>query len=231
MSPPAAAPDPVVFLLDVDNTLLDNDHIIDDLRHHLEREVGPECEERYWAIFEEIRQQLGYADYLGALQRYRLERPRDVRVLEVAPFLLRYPFAERLYPGALAVVAHLERWGKTVIVTDGDVVFQPWKVERSGLLDAVSGRVLIYVHKEQELDDIERRYPAQRYVFVDDKVRLLTAFKRAWGERVATVFPRQGHYAHDPSVGRYPRPDLTIESIADLLALDAPPAPPSTGSG
>jgi FMN phosphatase YigB (HAD superfamily) len=221
MSAPAAAPDPVVFLLDVDNTLLDNDQIIDDLRGHLTREVGADCQERYWAILEELRDQLGYVDYLGALQRYRLERPRDVGVLQVASFLLQYPFAERLYPRALAVVEYLGRWGKTVIVTDGDVVFQPWKVERSGLRGAVGGRVLIYVHKERELDDVERRYPARRYVFVDDKVRLLTAFKEVWGERVTTVFPRQGHYAHDPAVASYPRPDLTVERIADLLALDA----------
>src|SRR6185503_13790676 len=163
--------------------------------------------------------------------RYRLERPRDVRVLGAASFLLRYPFAERLYPGALEVIAHLGRWGPTVVVTDGDVVFQPWKVERSGLFSAVDGRVLIYVHKEQQLDDIARRYPAQRYVFVDDKVRLLDAFKQVWGERVTTVFPVQGHYALDPAVSRYPRPDLTLPRIADLLALDAPPAPPPRAEG
>ena len=218
-----AAPDPIVFLLDVDNTLLDNDQIIEDLKRYLSREVGVDCQERYWAILEEIRDQLGYADYLGALQRYRLEKPRDVRVLEASSFLLHYPFAERLYPGALDVVAHLGRWGKPVILTDGDVVFQPWKIERSGLREAVSGRVLVYVHKEQQLDEVERRYPASHYVFIDDKVRLLAAFKKAWGERVTTVFPRQGHYAHDPRIASYPRPDVTIERIADVLALDAPP--------
>jgi FMN phosphatase YigB (HAD superfamily) len=215
--------DRVVFLLDVDNTLLDNDRVIDDLRRYLTQEIGAECQERYWAILEEIRDDLGYADYLGALQRYRLERPRDVRVLEAASFLLRYPFAERLYPGALDVIAYLGRWGPTVIVTDGDVVFQPWKVERSGLREAVSGRVLVYVHKEQQLADVERRYPASHYVFIDDKVRLLTAFKKTWGERVTTVFPLQGHYAHDPRVASYPRPDSTIERIADLLVHDLPP--------
>ena len=223
MTTTTATPDSIVFLLDVDNTLLDNDRIIEDLNRYLTRVVGAGCQERYWAILEEIRDQLGYADYLGALQRYRLENPSDVRVLEAASFLLRYPFAERLYPGALDVVARLGRWGKTVILTDGDVVFQPWKVERSGLREAVSGRVLVYVHKEQQLDDVERRYPASHYVFIDDKVRLLTAFKKAWGERVTTVFPRQGHYAHDPQVASYPRPDSTLERIGDLLALESPP--------
>jgi FMN phosphatase YigB (HAD superfamily) len=223
MTAPSAAPDPVVFLLDVDNTLLDNDRIIDDLRSYLTRQVGAVCGDRYFAIFEELRDELGYADYLGAVQRYRLERPRDVGVLEVSSFLLNYPFPERLFPGALDLLAYLARWGPTVIVTDGDVVFQPWKVERSGLRDAVGGRVLVYVHKEEELGDVELRYPASRYVFVDDKVRLLTAFKRIWGERVTTVFPRQGHYALDASVASYPPPDATIERIADLLAFDPPP--------
>jgi FMN phosphatase YigB (HAD superfamily) len=223
MSVPSAAVEPVVFLLDVDNTLLDNDRVIDDLRSHLTREIGAECQERYWSILGEIREELGYTDYLGALQRYRLENPRDVRVLEAASFLLRYPFAERLYPGALDVVAHLERWGTPVILTDGDVVLQPWKVERSGLRAAVGGRVLVYVHKERQLADVERRYPASHYVFIDDKVRLLTAFKEAWGARVTTILPLQGHYAHDPRVASYPGPDSTIDRIADLLAHDPPP--------
>jgi FMN phosphatase YigB (HAD superfamily) len=223
MTTPAAAPAPVVFLVDVDNTLLDNDRIIDHLKRYLTQKVGAQCRDRYWTLFEQLRDQLGYADYLGAIQRYRLERPRDLHVLEVSSFLLDYPFSERLFPRALDVLAHLARWGPTVILTDGDVVFQPWKIERSGLHTAVSGRVLVYVHKEQELDDVERRYPASRYVFVDDKVRLLTAVKQSWGERVTTIFPRQGHYALDPGVASYPRPDSTIERIADLLALDPPP--------
>lgn len=214
----------VVFLIDVDNTLLDNDRIIEDLKDHLTREVGASCAERYWAIFEDLRDELGYADYLGALQRYRRDSPDDQRVLEVSSFLLGYPFAERLYPQALETLAHLRNWGPTVIVTDGDVVFQPHKVEHSGLFDAVNGKVLVYVHKEQQLPDIERRYPASHYVFVDDKVRLLTAFKEIWGERVTTVFPRQGHYAHDAKdVAGYPPPDVTIEHIADLLTYEPPP--------
>ncbi len=219
----AETSDAVVFLLDVDNTLLDNDQITADLRGYLAREVGSRCQKRYWAIFEELRRELGYADYLGALQRYRLEDPRDPKALEVSRFLLHYPFSERLFPGALEVVAHLGRWGSTVVLTDGDVVFQPHKIERSGLLDAVGGRVLVYIHKEQQLDDIEQRYPASHYVFVDDKVRLLTAFKKVWGERVTTVFPRQGHYARDAQAEDDLRPDLTVERIGDLLAYEPPP--------
>ncbi len=211
---------PVVFLLDVDNTLLDNDRIADDLRRHLTREVGAEAQERYWAIFEDLRKKLGYADYLGALQRYRIEHPHDTHLLEVSSYLVDYPFANRLYPGSLDVIEHLSAFGTTVILSDGDVVFQPRKVERSGLFAAVEGRVLIYIHKEQELEDVERRYPAERYVLIDDKVRILTAVKKAWGSRVTTVFPRQGHYAHAPDVANYPAADITVERIGDLTGYD-----------
>lgn len=216
----------VVFLLDVDNTLLDNDRVVEDLKRLLTREVGPERQERYWTIFEEHRRELGYADYLGTLQRYRLEDRRDPHLLAIASFLLNYPFRERMYPGAFDVVKHLSAWGPTVLLTDGDVVFQPLKIERSGLLEALEGRVLLYVHKERELEDIERRYPADHYVLVDDKVRLLTVIKLAWGDRLTSVFPRQGHYAHDRQVAEYPRPDVTIERIADLIAFDPPPGVP-----
>ena len=216
------APDRVVFLLDVDNTLLDNDAVSEDLKDFLRLEVGPEREERYWAIFEALRRELGYADYLGALQRYRVEYPRDPHLLTLSSYLVDYPFPSRLYPGALDVVRHLSCFGPTVILTDGDVVFQPHKIRRSGLLEAVQGRVLIYIHKERELDDVEARYPARHYVFVDDKVRLLDAVKRIWGGRVTTVFPRQGHYAHSPSVSDYSAPDLTIERIGDLRQFDLP---------
>jgi hypothetical protein len=210
----------VVFLLDVDNTLLDNDGVSADLKRHLTREVGTERQERYWAIFEELRAALGYADYLGALQRYRIENPRDPHLLAVSSFLLNYPFATRLFPGSLDVIAHLSAFGATVILSDGDVVFQPLKVERSGLRAAVDGRVLIYIHKEQELDDVEERFPAEHYVLVDDKVRILTAVKEVWGRRLTTVFPRQGHYAFDPEVATYPPPDVTIERIGDLINYD-----------
>jgi FMN phosphatase YigB (HAD superfamily) len=210
----------VVFLVDVDNTLLDNDRVIADLRRHLEREVGPDGLARYWAIFEALRAELGYADYLGALQRYRLEAPRDPRLLTVSGFLVDYPFADRLYPGALDVLARFRTWGPTVILSDGDVVFQPRKVQRSGLGAAVDG-VLIYVHKERELDDVEQRYPAAHYVLVDDKLRILAAVKRRWGGRVTTVFPRQGHYAHDPAIlTTCPAADLSVEHIGDLVDYD-----------
>jgi FMN phosphatase YigB (HAD superfamily) len=210
-----------VFLLDVDNTLLDNDRVIADLMRYLDRTVGPECRDDYWRIFDRLRADLGYADYLGALQIYRVEHPRDPHLLEISSFLINYPFANRLFPNSLDVIDRLKRWGQTVIVTDGDVVFQPRKIERSGLMDAVDGNVLIYVHKELEIEDVQARYPAERYVVVDDKLRLLDAFKRAWGSRVTTVFPRQGHYAHDPAIlAGYPPADMTVERIGDLMAVD-----------
>jgi FMN phosphatase YigB (HAD superfamily) len=205
----------------VDNTLLDNDGVAADLRDHLTRAFGAERQERYWAIFEELRAEVGYADYLGALQRYRVEHPREPNILEVSSFLIDYPFANRLFPGSLDVIERVSAWGPSVILSDGDVVFQPRKVERSGLDEAVGGRVLIYIHKEQELEDVEQRYPARHYVLVDDKLRILSAVKKLWGPRVTTVFPRQGHYAHDPKVlAAYPPADVTVERIGDLLAFD-----------
>ena len=216
----SAARAAVVFLVDVDNTLLDNDRVTDDLRRYLDRTVGPEGRARYWAHFERLRVELGYADYLGALQRYRLEFPRDLHLLNVSAFLIDYPFANRLYPGSLDVLERFRAWGPTVILSDGDVVFQPRKIQRAGLGEAVDG-VLIYVHKERELDDVEQRYPADHYVLVDDKLRILSTIKRAWGGRVTTVFPRQGHYAHDPEIlAANPAADLTVEHIGDLVDYD-----------
>ena len=213
----------VVFLFDVDNTLLDNDRVIRDLRRHLEREVGRERAERYWAIFEELRAELGYADYLGALQRYRAECPYDSHLLTVSTYLVNYPFANRLFPNSLDVIEHCRQWGPVVILSDGDVVFQPRKVERSGLFEAVEGNILIYIHKESELADVERRYPADHYVMVDDKLRILAAMKEVWGTRLTTVFPRQGHYALDPAVTtKYPPADIAVERIGDLLSYDLP---------
>ena len=211
-----------VFLFDVDNTLLDNDRVTQDLRRFLDQEVGVKRSGSYWEIFEQLRSELGYADYLGALQRYRLEHPYDSHVLAVSTYLINYPFANRLFPHSLDVIKRCSQMGKVVILTDGDVVFQPRKIERSGLFEAVGGNILIYVHKERELDDVERRYPAQQYVLVDDKVRILSAIKEVWGERVTTVFPRQGHYALDvDSVAKYPAPDITVERIGDILAIDS----------
>lgn len=218
-------PHDVVFLLDVDNTLLDNDRVIADLRGHLEREFGAASAERYWTIFEGLRSELGYADYLGALQRYRLDaelgQGSDLRLLQMSAFLIDYPFADRLYPRALEVLERLSSYGPTVILSDGDVVFQPRKVRRSGLWDAVSGRVLIYIHKEQMLDAMQRLHPARYYVMVDDKLRILAAMKGAMQTRLTTVFPRQGHYAMDPDVvAAYPAADLSIERIGDVLDAD-----------
>jgi FMN phosphatase YigB (HAD superfamily) len=206
-----------VFLFDVDNTLLDNDRVTADLKHYLEKQVGPERQQSYWDIFEQLRTELGYADYLGALQRYRLEYPRDPGLLTVSHFLVNYPFATRLYPDSLDAVEHVRQWGKAVILSDGDVVFQPLKIERSGIAESVDG-VLIYIHKEKELEDVERRFPAAHYVLVDDKIRILTDVKKIWGARVTTVFPKQGHYALDPKiVSAYPAADITINRIGELL--------------
>jgi FMN phosphatase YigB (HAD superfamily) len=217
------APNRVVSLLDVDNTLLDNDRVTADLMRYLEREVGPERQRRYWEIFEELRAELGYADYLGALQRYRIEHPRDPHLLTLSSYLVNYRFANRLYPGSLDVIDRLKTWGTVAILTDGDVVFQPLKVERSGLYEQVDGNVLIYIHKERELDDLAARYPADHYVLVDDKLRILAAVKAAWCERVTTVFPRQGHYAHDRKIlADYPPADISVERIGDLLDYDLP---------
>ncbi|HXT60904.1 MAG TPA: HAD family hydrolase [Pirellulales bacterium] len=214
-------PEQVVFLLDVDNTLLDNDRIAVDLKRHLTQAFGAERQQRYWTIFEELRGELGYADYLGALQRYRIENPRDPNLLAISSYLVDYPFANRLFPGSIDAIERLNGWGPAVILSDGDVVFQPRKVERSGLYDAVEGRVLIYIHKEQELDDVERRYPAEHYVLVDDKLRILTSVKEVWGPRLTTVFPRQGHYALDPKiVAENPPADITIERIGELAEYE-----------
>jgi FMN phosphatase YigB (HAD superfamily) len=217
------APSRVVFLFDVDNTLLDNDRVTADLKRHLEAQVGPERAGRYWALFEELRAELGYADYLGALQRYRIEHPRDPNLLTVSRFLVNYPFANRLYPNSLDVIERVRAWGPAVILSDGDVVFQPRKIDRSGLFEAVDGNVLIYVHKEKELDDVAARFPAEHYVLVDDKLRILAAVKAAWGPLVTTVFPRQGHYALDPAnLAKYPPADIAIDRIGDLLDYDLP---------
>ena len=221
---------PVVSLFDVDNTLLDNDRVVQDMMRYLDAEVGHERQQRYWAIFEDLRRELGYADYLGALQRYRVENPRDSHLLAVSSFLVNYPFANRLFPNSLDVLDLFRQWGPAVILSDGDVVFQPRKIERSGLQEAVDSNILIYVHKELELDDVERRYPAEHYVLVDDKVRILDAVKKIWGERVTTVFPRQGHYARDErELAKYRKPDVTVERIGDLAGTDLAALRAATG--
>ncbi|MFY9643648.1 MAG: HAD family hydrolase [Terriglobales bacterium] len=205
-----------VFFFDVDNTLLDNDRVTVDLKRHLVDRVGPSAE-RYWEIFELLRSELGYADYLGALQRYRAERPREPKLLAVSHFMINYPFANRLFPESIDAVSYAKQLGQAVILSDGDVVFQPRKIDRSGLYEYFEGQVLIYIHKELELDDVEAKYPAAHYVMIDDKVRILSAIKEHWGARVTTVFPRQGHYALNASdVAKYPKPDITLERIGEL---------------
>lgn len=210
----------VVFLFDVDNTLLNNDAVTADMHTFLEREVGPQRNKSYWTIFERLRSSLGYADYLGALQRYRREYPHDLHLLQLSRFLVNYPFANRLYPNSLDAIQHVKKWGPVALLSDGDVVFQPRKVERSGLLEAVEGNAMIYVHKEKELKDVERRHPSRHYVLVDDKLRILAAVKKIWRSRVTTVFVRQGHYALDPKIlAKYPPADVDILTIGDIVKL------------
>ncbi len=214
-------PSPIVFLVDVDNTLLDNDRVQNDIKCYLDREFGVSSRERYWAILEQLFTELGYRDYLGALQRLRVEYPQDIHLLSMSSFLVDYPFANRLYPGSLDVLERFRSWGQTVILSDGDVVFQPRKVERSGISEAVEGNVLVYIYKEEALDDVERRYPAAHYILMDDKLRILTAVKRAWRSRVTAIFARQGQYAHDLNmIVACPPADLTVERIGDLLRYD-----------
>ena len=223
---------PVVFLVDVDNTLLDNDGVQQDLKDHLERAYGHDARDRYWRILEDLFAELGYRDYLGALQRFRAEHPLEVELLSMSDYLIDYPFADRLFPSALELLNRLKSFAPTVILSDGDVVFQPRKVERAGLSDAVDGRVLIYIHKEEALDDVERRFPAEHYVLIDDKPRILTAVKGSWGDRVTTVFARQGSYARAAQTA-LPPADVTIDRIGDLLSFDLArlrPAPPTSAS-
>jgi FMN phosphatase YigB (HAD superfamily) len=213
----------VVFLFDVDNTLVDNDRVQAHLKEHLAQNYGDATRDRYWDILEELRQELGYVDYLGALERYRVEALHRPEVLRMSSWLVDYPFADRLYPGALDAVKHVQQWGNPVILSDGDAVFQPRKVERSGLWRIFDGRVLIYIHKEEELDDVARLYPADHYVMIDDKLRILSAVKKIWGERVTTVFPKQGHYALDPEIlAQCPPADVELAKIGDLVSYDLP---------
>ncbi len=210
--------EPLLFLVDVDNTLLDNDRFQNELKAHIEQTSGPAARDQYWAIQEHLFKTLGYRDYLGAFQQYRLERPQDVDALRLSLFVIDFPYNKLLYPGALDVLAALHRLGPTVALTDGDAVFQPRKMQLSGLDEALGGHVMICVHKDKEVAEIERRYPAHRYVVVDDKIRLLTAFKKIWGDRVTTVFPRQGQFGLDQAViAENPPADVTIDRIAELL--------------
>ncbi len=216
-----AAKHDIVFLFDVDNTLIDNDRVQAHLSEHLAENYGAAARDRYWEILKGLVDELGYVDYLGALERYRVEAMHRPEVLRMSSWLVDYPFAERLFPGAFGALAHVQQWGPAVILSDGDAVFQPRKVERSGLWQAVDGRVLIYIHKERELSYVERLYPADRYVLIDDKLRILAAVKTIWGQRVTTVFPKQGHYAHDPEIlAAYPPADIELAKIGDLLACD-----------
>jgi FMN phosphatase YigB (HAD superfamily) len=217
----------IVFLFDVDNTLIDNDRILQNLRDHLAGRFGSECRDHYWEILEELRSELGYVDYLGSLQRFRLAHPRDEGILELSKYLIEYPFANRLYPGSIDAVEHVRKWGPAVILSDGDAVFQPWKVYRSGLAEAVHKNILIYIHKEDMLDEVERHFPSEHYVMIDDKLRILDAIKKQWGDRVTTVFVDQGHYAKDPEIlARYPHGDIRVDRIGNLINLTESELPP-----
>jgi len=211
----------VVFLFDCDNTLFDNDRLETDLSDHFVAAFGTASRDRYWELLEQLRSEVGYADYLGALQRARQQDVSDARLFKTASFLLDYPFASHLYPGALDVLRHFATMGRTVILSDGDVVYQPRKIEHAGLWDAVEGRVLIPIHKERMLAAVAARYPARHYVVVDDKLRILSAIKQSWGDRVTTVCPRQGHYACDPRNSEaFRAADVTVERIGDLTKHD-----------
>ena len=211
----------IVFLFDIDNTLVDNDHVQADLKQHLATTYGPDARDRYWEILEQLRTELGYVDYLGALERYRLEALHRPEILRMSNWMIDYPFADRVYPGAMDAVRHVRQWGLPVVLSDGDAVFQPRKVERSGIWKEFEGRVLIYIHKEEELDDVERLFPARHYVLIDDKLRILATVKKIWGDRVTTIFPKQGHYALDPAVlTQYPPADVELAAIGDLVKYD-----------
>ncbi|WP_068858659.1 HAD family hydrolase [Perlucidibaca aquatica] len=211
----------IVFLLDVDNTLLDNDRFTADLTQQLDRELGREERERYWHIHAELRDSLGYVDYLGVLQKLRNDCEDDTALQKMAEFLLEYPFQDRLYPGALKVIEHLRSLGSTAILSDGDIVFQPRKITRAGLSERVDGQVLIVIHKERCLDLVQRRFPGSHHVMIDDKPHLLAAMKRTMGHGLTTVLVRQGHYAMDAeSTAVTPRPDLCVAKIADICDLD-----------
>jgi hypothetical protein len=211
----------IVFLFDIDNTLVDNDHVQADLKNHLATTYGADARDRYWEILEQLRTELGYVDYLGALERYRLEALHRPEILRMSNWMIDYPFADRVYPGAMDAVRHVRQWGLPVVLSDGDAVFQPRKVERSGIWKEFEGRVLIYIHKEEELDDVERLYPARHYVLIDDKLRILTVAKKVWGDRVTTIFPKQGHYALDPAVlKQFPPADVELPAIGDLVKFD-----------
>ena len=210
-----------VFLLDVDNTLLDNDRFGADLGAKLERSFGAEARKHYWEIFEELRQTSGVADYLGSLQSFRAGLDDDPLLLEMSDFLLEYPFASLLYPQSLAAISHLSGIGRPVVLSDGDVVFQPRKIKHSGIWNAVNGDVLIYLHKEKVLDHMQKRYPAPHYVVVDDKPNLLAAMKSKLGDRLTTVFVRQGHYALASGADAVqPSPDRVIEHIGEIATLN-----------
>ena len=204
----------VAFLLDVDNTLINNDKVKTDLEERVVRYAGPDTAPVFWQVYEQVRRELDYVDLPLTLNRFRAESPEVERFAELSAAVLFYPFEECLYPRTLEVIEHLREIGTVAIVSDGDPVFQPAKIARAGLAAAVDDRVLIYVHKEQQLDDVRRRIPAGRYVIVDDKPNILVAVKRELGDRAVAIHVRQGRYARE--TGEW-HADIEIDSIADLM--------------
>ncbi len=206
---------PAVFLLDCDNTLLDNDALKADLDVRLRAFLGESLVERFWVVYEGVRGLRGTVDFPLTFERFREDLPDGATLERVRSIIMDYPFAEHVYPATLSTLRYLRRIGLPAIVSDGDSVYQPRKIERSKLADAVEGRVLVYVHKEEHLDEILARWPSDLYVMVDDKARILSATKERFPDRFVTVHVRQGHYGTDPERFAVP-PDVSIEHIGDL---------------
>jgi len=212
-----AALDPVFFLVDVDNTLFDNDRFAVELSAHLEKSFNVAERERYWSLHKKRWAEFGISDYLGTMQQFRQGLQNDPSLLQMSSFLLDFPFGDLLYPHALEVVKHMRSLGPASALSDGDMVFQPRKLQHSGIFDAFHGNALIYEHKQHELDLLQQRFPAQRYVMIDDKPNILADMKKVLGDRLTTVFVRQGRYAADASPELRSAPDMKIDAIADLL--------------
>ncbi len=214
----------LVFLIDVDNTLIDNDAVKKDLDEHITVELGPALAARFWEIYEQARKERETVDIPLALSRLRTQTSLadmdEQTYLHVHSIFDNYPFFERLYPGTLETLHYLRTLGLTVIVSDGDRFFQAEKIFASNLAEAVEGRVLIYIHKQQHLDEIVRQYPADHYVMIDDKPEILADTKELWGKRVTTAFVQQGKYAAEQKPPNF-APDISVLHIADLRNYSA----------
>jgi len=213
----------LVFWLDVDNTLVANDDVKDDLDMHLQVEVGPQLAERFWALYEEVRKEESLVDIPLALDRFReqtsIAEMDDLTYQHVRSIFNNYPFPKALYPYALETVQHLNTLGTTVIVSDGDPIFQSEKILSSNLAEAVEGRVLLYIHKQEHIQETMKAYPGDHYVAVDDKPDILLDTKNLLGDRVTIVFVRQGKYAKQ--LPEHFSADITVDHIGDLRTYSA----------